>query len=141
MVVELDLEVVEGICAQPPRGTVAATARTYEPRRSPGSRFPRLDPRSVTRAFRHMGGLHCPAGITSNPRAAAFSRTRRSRPCNANRGRISRATSAVGRWSASGYGLAVDYWGEPVAPYDAANRDLASLIDESVEPFTELVDW
>ena len=30
---------------------------------------------------------------------------------------------------------------EPVAPYDAANRDLASLIDESVTPFTELVDW
>ena len=30
---------------------------------------------------------------------------------------------------------------EPVAPYDAANRDLASLIDESVMPFTELVDW
>ena len=30
---------------------------------------------------------------------------------------------------------------EPVAPYNTANRDLASLIDESVEPFTELVDW
>ena len=30
---------------------------------------------------------------------------------------------------------------EPVAPYDAANRDLASLVDESVTPFTELVDW
>ena len=30
---------------------------------------------------------------------------------------------------------------EPAAPYDAANRDLASLIDESVTPFTELVDW
>ena len=30
---------------------------------------------------------------------------------------------------------------EPTAPYNAANRDLASLIDESVTPFTELVDW
>ena len=25
--------------------------------------------------------------------------------------------------------------------YDAANRDLASLLDEEVAPFTELVDW
>ena len=25
--------------------------------------------------------------------------------------------------------------------YNAANRDLASLIDEAVTPFTELVDW
>ena len=25
--------------------------------------------------------------------------------------------------------------------YNAANRDLASLIDEAVAPFTELVDW
>ena len=25
--------------------------------------------------------------------------------------------------------------------YDAANRDLASLIDEAVTPFTDLVDW
>ena len=25
--------------------------------------------------------------------------------------------------------------------YDAANRDLASLLDEAVAPFTELVDW
>ena len=25
--------------------------------------------------------------------------------------------------------------------YDEANRDLASLIDEAVAPFTELVDW
>ena len=25
--------------------------------------------------------------------------------------------------------------------YDAANRDLASLIDEAIEPFTALVDW
>ena len=30
---------------------------------------------------------------------------------------------------------------EPAATYNAANRDLASLIDESVTPFTELVDW
>ncbi len=30
---------------------------------------------------------------------------------------------------------------EPTAPYNAPNRDLASLIDESVTPFTELVDW
>ena len=30
---------------------------------------------------------------------------------------------------------------EETAAYNAANRDLASLIDESVEPFTELVDW
>ena len=28
-----------------------------------------------------------------------------------------------------------------VAVYNAANRDLASLIDEAVAPFTELVDW
>ena len=27
------------------------------------------------------------------------------------------------------------------ATYDAANRDLASLIDEAVTPFTDLVDW
>ena len=26
-------------------------------------------------------------------------------------------------------------------PYDGANRDLASLIDESVAPFTDIVDW
>ena len=31
--------------------------------------------------------------------------------------------------------------GEEAATYDVANRDLASLIDEAVEPFTELVDW
>ena len=30
---------------------------------------------------------------------------------------------------------------EEAAPYNAANRDLASLIDEEVAPFTELVDW
>ena len=30
---------------------------------------------------------------------------------------------------------------EDAAPYSAANRDLASLIDEEVAPFTELVDW
>ena len=30
---------------------------------------------------------------------------------------------------------------EEAATYDVANRDLASLIDEAVEPFTELVDW
>ena len=30
---------------------------------------------------------------------------------------------------------------EDAAPYNAANRDLASLIDEEVAPFTELVDW
>ena len=30
---------------------------------------------------------------------------------------------------------------EHAAPYNAANRDLASLIDEEVAPFTELVDW
>ena len=30
--------------------------------------------------------------------------------------------------------------GDPTA-YNAANRDLASLIDEAVAPFTELVDW
>ena len=30
---------------------------------------------------------------------------------------------------------------EKKAPYDVANRDLASLIDEAVEPFTDLVDW
>ena len=56
-------------------------------------------------------------------------------------GVLPHSTSAITRWSASDYGLIVDYWGEPVAPYDAANRDLASLIDESVTPFTELVDW
>ena len=28
-----------------------------------------------------------------------------------------------------------------IVTYDAANRDLASLIDEAVTPFTELVDW
>ena len=27
------------------------------------------------------------------------------------------------------------------ATYDAANRDLASLLDEAVTPFTDLVDW
>ena len=30
---------------------------------------------------------------------------------------------------------------EDAAPYSAANRDLASLIDDEVAPFTELVDW
>ena len=30
---------------------------------------------------------------------------------------------------------------EDAAPYNAANRDLASLIDEAVAPYTELVDW
>ena len=30
---------------------------------------------------------------------------------------------------------------EKTATYDVANRDLASLIDEAVTPFTELVDW
>ena len=30
---------------------------------------------------------------------------------------------------------------EDAALYDVANRDLASLIDEEVTPFTELVDW
>ena len=30
---------------------------------------------------------------------------------------------------------------EDAASYDVANRDLASLIDEEVAPFTELVDW
>ena len=30
---------------------------------------------------------------------------------------------------------------EDAAPYSAANRDLASLIDEAVAPYTELVDW
>ena len=30
---------------------------------------------------------------------------------------------------------------DPGATYDAANRDLASLIDEAVTPFTDLVDW
>ena len=30
---------------------------------------------------------------------------------------------------------------EDAAPYNAANRDLASLIDDEVAPFTELVDW
>ena len=30
---------------------------------------------------------------------------------------------------------------EDAAPYNAANRDLASLIDEEVAPITELVDW
>ena len=30
---------------------------------------------------------------------------------------------------------------EKAATYDVANRDLASLIDEAVEPFTDLVDW
>ena len=30
---------------------------------------------------------------------------------------------------------------EDAASYDVANRDLASLIDEEVTPFTELVDW
>ena len=31
--------------------------------------------------------------------------------------------------------------GEKPATYDVANRDLASLLDEAVEPFTALVDW
>ena len=31
--------------------------------------------------------------------------------------------------------------GEKTATYNAANRELASLIDEAVAPFTELVDW
>ena len=31
--------------------------------------------------------------------------------------------------------------GEMTATYNAANRELASLIDEAVAPFTELVDW
>ena len=31
--------------------------------------------------------------------------------------------------------------GEKPAPYDVANRDLASLIDEAVAPFTDLIDW
>ena len=43
------------------------------------------------------------------------------------------------------YGLLEDQRPMPVredaAPYNAANRDLASLIDEEVAPFTELVDW
>ena len=30
---------------------------------------------------------------------------------------------------------------EKIAPYNAANRDLAARIDEGVAPFTELVDW
>ncbi len=30
---------------------------------------------------------------------------------------------------------------EETAPYDVANRDLASLIDEAVAPFSDLVDW
>ena len=30
---------------------------------------------------------------------------------------------------------------EDAAVYNAANRDVASLIDEEVAPFTELVDW
>ena len=30
---------------------------------------------------------------------------------------------------------------EDPAPYDVANRDLASVLDEAVAPFTELVDW
>ena len=30
---------------------------------------------------------------------------------------------------------------EDSATYDGANRDLASLLDEAVAPFTELVDW
>ena len=30
---------------------------------------------------------------------------------------------------------------EDAAPYNVANRDLASLIDDEVAPFTELVDW
>ena len=31
--------------------------------------------------------------------------------------------------------------GEKTVTYEAANRELASLIDEAVAPFTELVDW
>ena len=31
--------------------------------------------------------------------------------------------------------------GEKTVPYEAANRELASLIDEAVAPFTDLVDW
>ena len=30
---------------------------------------------------------------------------------------------------------------EDAVAYNEANRDLASLIDEAVEPFTDLVDW
>jgi type I restriction enzyme R subunit len=30
---------------------------------------------------------------------------------------------------------------EDTEPFDEANRDLASLIDEAVEPYTDLVDW
>ena len=30
---------------------------------------------------------------------------------------------------------------DSTATYDAANRDLASLIDEAVTPFADLVDW
>ena len=43
------------------------------------------------------------------------------------------------------YGLLEEQRPVPVredpAPYNVANRDLASLIDEEVAPFTELVDW
>ena len=43
------------------------------------------------------------------------------------------------------YGLLQQHRASPLAekeaPYDVANRDLASLIDEEVEPFTDLVDW
>ena len=31
--------------------------------------------------------------------------------------------------------------GDTPATYDVANRDLASLLDEAVEPFAALVDW
>ena len=43
------------------------------------------------------------------------------------------------------YGLLQQHRASPLAEkkatYDVANRDLASLIDEEVEPFTDLVDW
>ncbi|MCY3735882.1 MAG: DUF3387 domain-containing protein, partial [Gemmatimonadaceae bacterium] len=43
------------------------------------------------------------------------------------------------------YGLLEQHRASPLAEkaatYDVANRDLASLIDEAVEPFTDLVDW
>ena len=43
------------------------------------------------------------------------------------------------------YGLLQQHRASPLAEkaatYDVANRDLASLIDEAVEPFTDLVDW
>jgi type I restriction enzyme, R subunit len=43
------------------------------------------------------------------------------------------------------YGLLEQYRpgevAESAATYNAANRDLASLIDESIQPFTAMVDW